>query len=264
MNNYWAKRIARSQDQLTQRNIKETEKQLAKYYATTMAGVLQAFEDTYNKLLATMEAGKAPTPADLYKLDKYWQLQGQLRQELEKLGNRQAVLLSKNFERNFNEVYHSMAMPSSKAFTELDTTTAKQMINSVWVADGKSWSQRIWGNTDKLQAELNEHLIECVAAGKPATKLKKVLQEDFNVSFNRADALVRTEMAHIQTQAAQKRYKDYGIKQVEVFVDEDEKTCPVCAAAEGKRYNINDVMPVPFHPRCRCCMVPVIDIDDDE
>jgi len=84
------------------------------------------------------------------------------------------------------------------------------------------------------------------------------------VSFNRADALVRTEMAHIQTQAAQQRYKDYGIKQVEVFVDEDEKTCEVCAAEEGKRYNINDVMPVPFHPRCRCCMVPVIDIDDDD
>lgn len=262
MSNYWTKRLARAQDKLTQKNIKQTEKQLAKYYTTTMAGVIQGFEDTYNKLLATMEAGKAPTPADLYKLDKYWQLQGQLRHELEKLGNRQAVLLSKNFELNFFDIYYSIAIPGSRAFTELDTATAKQMINSIWVADGKSWSQRIWGNTEKLQAALNAHLIECVAAGKPPAKLKKLLQEDFNVSFNRADSLVRTEMAHIQTQAAQQRYKDYGIKQVEVFVDEDEKTCPICAAEEGKKYNVNDRMPVPFHPRCRCCMVPVVDIED--
>ena len=259
MSNYWAKRIARSQDQLTQRNIKETEKQLAKYYATTMAGVLQAFEDTYNKLLATMEAGKAPTPADLYKLDKYWQLQGQLRQELEKLGNRQAVLLSKNFERNFNEVYHSMAMPSSKAFTELDTTTAKQMINSVWVADGKSWSQRVWDNTTKLQEALNDGLINILVAGQSPRNLREMLVSEFNVSWNNADMLVRTEISHIQTHAAQKRYEDAGIKEVYVWADEDERRCDVCGKLHEKRFLIGEKMPVPAHPRCRCRILPVIE-----
>lgn len=259
MSNYWAKRIARAQDKLTSKNIKQVEKQMSKYYADTMEDVIKEFEATYDKLNATVEAGRAPTPADLYKLDKYWKLQGQMRHRLEKLGNRQAVLMSKAFETNYFEVYYSFALQGSNAYASLDDTIVRQMINSIWCADGKTWSSRIWHNTELLQQALNEKLIECVVSGKKTTELKNLLQEQFGVSYNRADALVRTEMAHIQTQAAQQRYKDYGIKQVEVFVDEDERTCPICAKEEGKRYNINDKMPVPFHPRCRCCMVPVIE-----
>ena len=122
------------------------------------------------------------------------------------------------------------------------------MINQIWCADGKSWSQRIWDNTDKLQQALNDSLIDCIVTGKKTTELKKNLMKQFNVSFSRADSLVRTEMAHIQTQAAQQRYKDYGIQEVEVWVDEDERTCPICAKHEGERYPINARMPVPFHP----------------
>ena len=132
------------------------------------------------------------------------------------------------------------------------------MINAIWCADGKTWSSRIWGNTEKLQQALNDSLIECVATGKKPSQLKKILQEQFNVSYNRADSLVRTEMAHIQVQASATRYKDYGIEQVEVFVDEDEKTCPICAKHEGERYFITQKMPVPFHPRCRCAVIPVV------
>ena len=258
MANYWDKRIAKAQDTLTQKNIKDVEKQLIKYYKTTMEGVINDFEATYNKLQLKVEAGKEPTPADLYKLDKYWKLQGQLTRELEKLGYKQAALMSKRFEANYFEVYYSIALPGKQAYTTLDVDGVRQMIKSVWCADGKNWSARIWNNTARLQEALNTSLIECVASGKTTSQLKQLLQEQFNVSFNRADALVRTEMAHIQTQAAQQRYKDYGIEEVEVFVDEDERTCPVCAAEEGKRYKINERMPVPFHTRCRCCMVPVI------
>jgi hypothetical protein len=77
------------------------------------------------------------------------------------------------------------------------------MINRVWVADGKSWSERVWDNTEKLQQTLNDNLVHCLVAGKKTTDLKNLLQEQFNVSYNRADSLVRTEIAHIQTQAAQ-------------------------------------------------------------
>ena len=80
------------------------------------------------------------------------------------------------------------------------------MINQIWCADGKSWSNRVWKNTDKLQQALNDNLIHCVLTGKKTTELKNILQNDFNVSYHRADSIVRTEMAHIQTQAAQKRY----------------------------------------------------------
>lgn len=69
-------------------------------------------------------------------------------------------------------------------------------------------------------------------------------------------------MAHIQTQAAQQRYIDYGITEVEVPEDEDERRCEVCGKLHGKRFKITETMPVPAHPRCRCCIVPVIESTD--
>lgn len=255
---YWAERAAKTQERLTSKSIKETQEQLKKYYAKSMKRVIKDFEDVYNKIQAQVEDKKDITPALLYRLDSYWEMQGSLKNELQKLGDEQAALLSKKFMEQFSDVYSSLALKGDAAFNTISKEAAEQMINQVWCADGKSWSSRIWNNTDKLQQALNDNLIECVVTGKKTTELKKQLQEQFNVGYNRADSLVRTEMAHIQTQAAQKRYQDYGIEMVEVWVDEDERTCPICAKHEGEKYPVNSRMPVPFHPRCRCCMIPVI------
>lgn len=263
-NDYWAKRVADSQTRLTDKSIKETNKQIKKYYSQTLFDVIGQFEKTYNKLISSITDGRQPTPADLYKLDSYWQLQIQLKEKLKKLGDKQSLLLANQFEDLYLTIYNSLAIKSDVSFSTLDEAAVKQMINQIWVADGKNWSQRLWQSTDKLQQALNEHLVECVVAGKKTSDLKKMLINDFDVSYGRVDSLVRTEMAHIQTQAAQHRYKDYGIKEVEVWVDEDERTCEICAKYEGRRYSINGQMPIPFHPRCRCCIVPVLSGADDK
>lgn len=256
--NYWADRVAAAHNRVTDKSINEVNRQLRIYYSRAMNDVIEAFESTYDKLLSTVEAGKDPTPADLYKLDKYWKLQAQMSEELRKLGDKEVSLLSKRFEAHFFNVYNAWAMEGQSAFSTLSPEMVKEMINTIWVADGKTWSQRVWQNTEELAATLNEELINCVASGKKTTVLKKLLMERFNVSYNRADALVRTELAHIQTQAAQRRYQDYGIQEVEILADPDDRTCPVCASYDKKRYPVNAVMPVPAHPRCRCSIVPVI------
>lgn len=259
--NYWAERVAKAQTKLTNKSIRQTEAQLKKYYAQTMQKTLDNFEKTYNKVLSSIDEGRTPTPADLYKLDTYWQLQAQLRAELQKLGDRQIVLLSKNFELHFFEIYYSFGIPGEKTFSTIDAAGATQMINQIWCADGKSWSQRIWNNTERLLETLNEGLVECVVAGKKTSELKNILQERFGVSYGRADALVRTEMAHIQTQAATQRYKDYGLQEVEIWADEDERRCDICGDLHEKRYPLGAQVPIPAHPRCRCCVVPVVEID---
>lgn len=256
---YWENRIARAQDAITQKNLKQIEKQMRKYYATTAQQVIKEFEDTYNKILSAMEDGKTPTPADLYKLDKYWQLQAQLRQELRKLGEKEIALLTKNFETNFFEVYYSFALEGSSVFSTLDKAAAAQMIHSVWVADGKTFSDRVWSNTARLLETLNEELINCAVAGKKTRDLKNKLQERFGISYRRADTLARTELCHIQTEAAKQRYKDYGIKYVEVLVDADAHTCDKCKELEGKKFPVGGIMPLPVHPNERCAIVPVID-----
>lgn len=256
---YWIERSAKAQAALTNKSVKETEKQLKKYYGKSMEKILGQFEKVYLKLFLSISEGREPTPADLYKLDKYWQLQGQLKVELQKLGDKQAALMSKKFEDQYINIYNALALQDSGMFSEVDRETAHQMINQIWCADGQSWSNRIWTNTNKLQQALNDNLIDCVLTGKKTTQLKQILQEQFAVSYNRADSIVRTEMAHIQTQAAQQRYKDYGVQEVEVWADEDERRCDVCGKLHKTRYPINGVLPIPAHPNCRCCIIPVVD-----
>lgn len=256
---YWIKRNLETQRRLGNKSTKEIEKQLTKYYSKVMAVVIAEFESTYDKLLLAIGEGKEPTPADLYKLDKYWKMQGQLQNELQKLGDYEVKLLTSNFTEAYWNIYQSLAIPGEDYFTEIDKAAAEQVINQIWCADGKSWSRRIWDNTDLLQQALNDQLIACVVAGKKTSDLKKLLMAEFNVSYNRADALVRTEIAHIQTQAAQQRYTNYGITEIEVWADKDERRCEVCGKLHQKRFPIGGKMPVPAHPRCRCTVIPVVE-----
>ena len=256
---YWQDRMANAQTKISNKSVRAIETQMRRYYASTMKKVIGEFEATLDKLLATAEAGKEPTPADLYKLDKYWTLQAQAREELEKLGARQVALLSRQFELQWFEVYHSISLPGSPSFNTMDRKAVQQLISQIWCADGKSWSQRIWQNNQALLETLNEGLIHIVASGKKNRELKQLLQERFNVSYSRADALVRTETAHIQTQAARKRYEDYGVEMVQVWADPDERRCEVCGELHKKKYPVGSALPIPAHPRCRCCIVPVVE-----
>lgn len=256
---YWQDRIQKNQERISDKTIKEINKQLQKYYGRAIDRVIADFQSVLNKVYAQLEEGKEPTPADLYKLDKYWEAQAQMRRELQKLGDKQIQVLSKAFEINYFDTYYSIALPGEAAFNTIDSAAVQQIISSVWVADGKQWSQRVWDNTERLAQTLNEELIHIVATGKKDSDLKEALQERFGVSYHRAETLVRTEVAHIQSEAAKKRYQDYGIEYVEVLVDPDDRTCELCKALQGKRFPTTGTPPLPVHPNERCCLVPVID-----
>ena len=260
--NYWLNRLAKQQNEMSDVAIKKIEKQMAKYYSTAAKKVIKEFELTYEKVLKAVGEGEQPTPADLYKLDKYWQMQGQLRNELEKLGNKEIKLLSKEFNLHFFDVYYSFALEGVSAFNTIDTAAANAMINSVWLADGKTFSQRVWGNIENLVETLNDNLINCVVTGKKTTELTRLLQDRFNVSYNKADTLVKTEITHIQTQAAAQRYMDYGLTQYKFLASPDDRTCGECAELDGKVFYYSEMKPgvnaPPMHPRDRCSIVPVV------
>ena len=257
--NYWAKRQANIQDKLNKLAEKKIQQQMVKYYATAAKTAIKEFEAVYEKIMSRKEEGKEVTPADLYKLDKYWEMQGQLRAQLRKLGEKQVALLTKNFELHYFDIYYSLGLKGGEAFSTIDKGVVRRLIDSVWVADSKTFSQRIWDNVSRLTTTLNDELINCVAVGRKTSQLKKILQERFNVSYRRAETLVRTELCHIQTEAAKHRYKDYGVQYFEVLVDPDAKTCDLCKELIGKKFSINDASPLPVHPNERCCVVPVVD-----
>lgn len=259
MSNYWQDREANALAKITNRSITETEKLLAKSYKNTSRKILEEYADTYEKLFKTVADGREPTPADLYKLDKYWQMSVSVNAELKKMGINQEQILSKKFLDEFAEIYGAISVNGVEAFSTIDREGMVKAINSIWCADGKTWSTRIWDNIGYLQETLQEELIHSITTGKKTSDLKNMLQERFNVSYNQADMLVRTEMAHIQNSAAQQRYKDYGVEKFQVWADEDERRCEVCGKLHQKKFPINAALPIPAHPRCRCSIIPVVE-----
>lgn len=256
---YWMKRNLLSQYNLTSKSIQDVERRLTKYYSKAQQKIIGQFIETYNKVLSTIEEGKVPTTADLYKLDTYWQGQAQLKEVLQELGDTEAEILSNAFTNQYVAIYQSVALPGVETFSTMDLTIAHEIINRVWCADGKSWSERIWDNTAELAETLEYELSQCLITGKKTTELKNILQEKFNVSYHRASTLVRTEMAHIQNEAAQKRYQDYGVKEFEIWATKDERRCEHCGTLHKKRYPVGAQLPIPAHPNCRCVSLPVIE-----
>lgn len=272
MADYWKNRLFEAQKKWTDKDIDVINKMLRHYYKIARENIVEDFEAVYDKVLAQAEEGKPITPADLYKLDKYYKMQAQLQDTLQKLGDRTCEVLAKKFGQEYKHIYSELATDeegkaikastSDKKFSTIDEQGAKHIASQVWAADGKSWSERVWKNIGDLQRTLNEGLVDCVITGKKTTELKKKLMERFDVSYSRAETLVRTEMAHVETQAALDRYKSSGVEKVRIVVDPDEKTCKECSKWDDKIINITDIHTgtncPPFHPNCRCAVAPVV------
>lgn len=272
MADYWKNRLFEAQKKWTDKDIDVINKMLRHYYKIARENIVEDFEAVYDKVLAQAEEGKPITPADLYKLDKYYKMQAQLQDTLQKLGDRTCEVLAKKFGQEYKHIYSELATDeegkaikastSDKKFSTIDEQGAKHIASQVWAADGKSWSERVWKNIGDLQRTLNEGLVDCVITGKKTTELKKKLMERFDVSYSRAETLVRTEMAHVETQAALDRYKSSGVEKVRIVVDPDEKTCKECSKWDDKIINITDIHTStncpPFHPNCRCAVAPVV------
>lgn len=45
-----------------------------------------------------------------------------------------------------------------------------------------------------------------------------------------------------------------------IYVAKDEITCEICGIRHGKKYKIDKRPILPFHPNCRCTLIPVIDL----
>ena len=72
----------------------------------------------------------------------------------------------------------------------------------------------------------------------------------------RAALIARSELANAYAQGTLARTRERGDAYVRVLASNDERTCPTCAARNGRVFPV-DRLVLPFHPRCRCVATPV-------
>lgn len=148
-------------------------------------------------------------------------------------------------------------------FDRIDQKKLNKIIDKPWTVDGKNFSERIWGNKQKLINELNNELTRGIAMGENPNKTAKVLAQKLNSDFNAARRLVMTESAYFATQGQKECYRELDVEEYEILGTLDSTTCERCGSYDGKHFPTKDmqvgVNAPPFHPNCRCTTIPYFD-----
>lgn len=150
------------------------------------------------------------------------------------------------------------------AFATIDTKTIGKALAKPWAADGKTFSDRIWGeDRTKLLHSLETTLTTGIITGEDPGRIAAKMQKTMGVSQSAARRLVLTEGAAFSAMARQDCYAELGVGKYEFLATLDAKTCGICAAMDGQVFDLADyeigVTAPPLHPNDRCTTVPHIE-----
>lgn len=252
------RKLARDRRKVLDDNILDVEAQLYKMYKSTSKRIINEITALYTKIISNNET---PSLNDLYQFNRYYELLADIQEELKVLTGKEEISITKKLTNLYVET-SKLATNSIGLNTSIDKKVAESAIKRIWAQDGIGFSTRIWNKQAKLQNMLSLTLTEAVTTGKSVDWLSKELQNTFNVSFNDARRLARTEMAHAHNQAAIDRYKESGIKEYMIITANDDKVCGKCQSLSMQKFSIENTENLPpfaTHPNCRCCVVAVID-----
>jgi SPP1 gp7 family putative phage head morphogenesis protein len=113
--------------------------------------------------------------------------------------------------------------------------------------------------SDETENMLRAQLSVGFDTGESMPQIAKRVQSVFDECDKvRATRIARTEIIAASSQGAVETYRDAGLTQVEVYPAMDELECDLCATLAGV-HDISEQYTPPFHPNCRCVLLPVLD-----
>lgn len=209
-------------------------------------------------LKAELDKGKELTRTQLWNYGRWRQLEAQLQAFVDEATRMQTETIHTALEEVFESTIGSAAktFDASRMVLPVDP---ESVINTSW--SGQNYSARVWHNQAAIADRMKHNMEDMFIQGKNLRDMKKALMHEFDVAFNDADRLVRTEAAYVLNRANITRYKSAGIAKVRWSTGpEDGDECVICAARSNKVYLIADAPMIPAHPRCRCIYAGVVEI----
>lgn len=188
------------------------------------------------------------------------------RQSMEQLFARQQGIVNQTLADVYRSGYYHTAFELQKGFAvgwdiaAVDQRQLEKVLAKPWVVDGKNFSERIWGNKDKLIAEVHTELTRNIMLGQDPQKAIDALAKKLNTSRVNAGRLVMTEEAYFSSLAQRDCFAELGVEQFEIVATLDSHTSEICQAADGEVKPMSDFEPgvtaPPFHVNCRSTTVP--------
>lgn len=143
------------------------------------------------------------------------------------------------------------------SFTALDPKKVYKLLKRKW--EGSSFSDRIWSNTQHLAETVKDELMLNFLTGRTEDEASKAIMERYQVGYNQARRLVRTESAYVANEMDADAYEEAGIMHYMIVATLDLKTSEICQEMDGQIFLLKDkqvgVNFPPFHPWCRSTTV---------
>lgn len=198
----------------------------------------------------------------------------QIQQQIEALYGGQAKDLDQLMSQIYQDSYYRSIFEIQKGFQlgweipRLDVEKLSTVLKKPWTTDGRTFSDRIWGNKDQLVNTLHTSLTQGIIRGESPQKIAAQLVKTMNVAKSNASRLIRTETAYFHEQAQKQVYEDLDVEEYEILETLDTRTCAVCGGLDGKVFKKSEHEPgvtaPPFHPNCRGTTVPYFADDEGE
>lgn len=250
---YWESRIAK-ETWKTYNNAEEQNIDLLRMYDRTSTTIKKELYELAEKA----ESSGMLTRSEVYRFNKLLGQQGEIFKRIEKLGAEIEKSQSSRMKEAGKKVYGNIveALGLGKNFT-LNDKVMEQMLRAPW--HGSFFSKSLWQKMGNLEQALNGIVNDGISTGKTVTEMAVGLSNAMQRSFNDAHRLVRTETINYMNRSALRGYKDAGVKKVQWWAAEDERTCEICGTNHKKEYDIDKAPILPCHPGCRCTWLPVLD-----
>jgi len=150
-------------------------------------------------------------------------------------------------------------------FSKLDESKISKVINKPWAVDGKNFSERIWGNGQRLVKQLHSELTRNIVLGKDPQKSILAIAKKMETSKAAAGKLIMTESAFFSTAGQKDCFTELDVEEFEVIETLDSHTCSQCGDMDGKHFPMTEwivgVTVPPFHPWCRGTTAPYFEDD---
>ena len=196
-------------------------------------------------------------------------LELQCRQQAETAFGNLNDEVSKHIKDVYKDSYYRTAFEIQKGvgvgsnFATLNDKLIEKVVNKPWLADGKNFSDRIWGNKTQLINQLHTSLSQMCITGAGPDKAISQIASKMNVSKANAGRLVMTESAYFSSTAQKECFKELDVERYEIVATLDGHTSDICQEMDGKVFKMSEyeegVTAPPFHVNCRSCTAPYFD-----
>ena len=202
-----------------------------------------------------------PVRESIYKLNEMEGIQLSMRMQQLEIGAIEQEALQKHLEKQALRSANLAAeqMGFGKSFYTYDASVIKATVGKAW-ANEQSFSERIWGNRQKLASYLNDDFAKAVARGASYEQVIRELGTRFeNVSKRDMRRLVFTEGTYVFNEAHAQTHEQM-FDHYTLSTASDKGVCKQCRETEEQTRK----EPVPFkdrspgvnfpplHPGCRC------------